>query len=138
MPSSLRNLKEFDLPWRSGLVLAKKYGYIAVVARVRVSCPEKPALTTGDMLETIKGVATRNAVAYANLLYGATPRKSVDLGCSGVRGSAQADIGASVIHTGSRGEMLDGAGWLIRRTVAREVPEISRDIDDLQRKGEKS
>ena len=63
-------LKNFD-SYRGdlGLVLAKKFGYIAVVSAVPGSPAAKAGLTTGDMIETIKGVATRDMpLAYANLL----------------------------------------------------------------------
>ncbi len=52
-----------------GMVLAKKFGYITVVSVIPGSPAAKAGLTTGDMLESIKGIATRDMpLAYANLL----------------------------------------------------------------------
>src|ERR1700733_944190 len=74
-------LKNFDT-YRGdlGLVLAKKFGYIAVVSAVPGSPAAKAGLTTGDMIETIKGVATRDMpLAYANLLLRGQPGTSVEI-----------------------------------------------------------
>src|SRR6202050_4961200 len=74
-------LKNFDT-YRGdlGMVLAKKFGYITVVAVVPGSPAAKVGLTTGDMLESIKGIATRDMpLAYANLLLKGQPGTTVDL-----------------------------------------------------------
>src|SRR6266851_5425391 len=63
-----------------GLVLSRKYGYIAVVGVVPGSAAAKAGLSTGDMIETIKGVATRDMpLAYANLLMRGQPGSSIDI-----------------------------------------------------------
>src|SRR5215472_6300438 len=63
-----------------GLVLAKKFGYIAVVSAVPGSPAAKAGLTTGDMIETIKGIATRDMpLAYANLLLRGQPGSTVEV-----------------------------------------------------------
>src|SRR5579862_4050435 len=49
-----------------GLILSKKFGYVGVVGSIPGSPAAKAGLATGDMLETIKGVATRDMpLAYA-------------------------------------------------------------------------
>lgn len=74
-------LKNFDT-YRGdlGMVLAKKFGYITIVSVVPGSPAAKAGLTTGDMLESIKGIATRDMpLAYANLLLKGQPGTTVDL-----------------------------------------------------------
>ena len=63
-----------------GMVLAKKFGYIDVVSVVPGSPADKAGLTTGDMLESIKGIATRDMpLAYARLLLKGAPGSTVEL-----------------------------------------------------------
>jgi len=74
-------LKNFD-NYRGdlGMVLAKKYGYVTVISVVPGSPAAKVGLTTGDMLESIKGIATRDMpLAYAKLLLKGQPGTTVDL-----------------------------------------------------------
>jgi carboxyl-terminal processing protease len=74
-------LKNFDT-YRGdlGMVLAKKFGYVTVVSVVPGSPAAKVGLTTGDMLESIKGIATRDMpLAYARLLLKGQPGTTVDL-----------------------------------------------------------
>ncbi len=74
-------LKNFD-SYRGdlGMVLAKKYGYITIVSTVPGSPADKAGLTTGDFLESIKGIATRDMpLAYARLLLKGEPGTSIEL-----------------------------------------------------------
>src|SRR5665213_1135841 len=74
-------LKNYDTYRGSlGMVLAKKFGYVTVVSVVPGSPAAKVGLTTGDMLESIKGIATRDMpLDYANLLLKGQPGTTVDL-----------------------------------------------------------
>src|SRR5580693_6020804 len=52
-----------------GLVLAKRYGYVAVVDAIPGSPADKANITTGDLIESINNVATRDMpLAYAEQL----------------------------------------------------------------------
>src|SRR6476646_9718249 len=63
-----------------GLVLSKRFGYIGVVSAIPGMPAAKAGLTTGDILETIKGVATRDMpLAYATLLLHGEPGSTVDI-----------------------------------------------------------
>ena len=63
-----------------GMVLAKKYGYITIVSVIPGSPADKAGLTTGDFLESIKGIATRDMpLAYAKLLLRGEPNSTIDL-----------------------------------------------------------
>jgi len=74
-------LKNFDTyKGDLGMVLAKKYGYITIVAVVPGSPADKVGLTTGDFLESIKGIATRDMpLAYAKLLLKGAPDSTVEM-----------------------------------------------------------
>jgi carboxyl-terminal processing protease len=74
-------LKNFDsFKGDLGMVLAKKFGYITIVSVIPGSPAAKAGLTTGDMLESIKGIATRDMpLAYARLLLRGQPGTTVDL-----------------------------------------------------------
>src|SRR6201996_4604323 len=74
-------LKNFD-SFRGdlGMVLAKKYGYITIVSVVPGSPADKAGLSTGDFLESIKGIATRDMpLAYARLLLKGEPGTTIEL-----------------------------------------------------------
>jgi len=63
-----------------GMVLAKKYGYITIVSVVPGSPADKAGLTTGDFIESVKGIATRDMpLAYAKLLLKGAPNSTIEL-----------------------------------------------------------
>ena len=74
-------LKNFDTyKGDVGLVLAKKFGYVTVISAVPGSPAAEAGLTTGDMLESIKGIATRDMpIAFARLLLKGAPGSTIDL-----------------------------------------------------------
>ena len=51
-----KDLKRADV----GLILSKKFGYVGSVGTVPGSPAAKAGLSTNDMIETIKGIATRD------------------------------------------------------------------------------
>src|SRR5690349_10849746 len=72
----LKDQKRADV----GLLLSKKGGYLGVVGTVPNSPAAKAGLSTLDMIESIKGIATRDMpLAYANLLLQGEPGSTVDL-----------------------------------------------------------
>jgi carboxyl-terminal processing protease len=63
-----------------GLILSKKFGYVGVVGVVPGSPAARAGFTTGDMIESIKEVATRDMpLAYADLLLRGDPGSVVEL-----------------------------------------------------------
>src|ERR1051325_11677949 len=63
-----------------GLILSKKFGYVGVVGTVPGSPAAKAGLATGDMIESIKGIATRDMpLAYATMLLQGDPGSTVEL-----------------------------------------------------------
>jgi carboxyl-terminal processing protease len=125
-----------------GLVLAKKFGYIAVVSAVPGSPAAKAGLTTGDMIETIKGIATRDMpLAYANLLLRGQPGTSVEISVLQRRPDPhKLTLERAVIqYPAVEEKMMDGGvGYIRPDTLANgKVQEVSNDIADLQKKGAK-
>lgn len=65
----------------TGLIIAKRFGYIAVVDSVPGSPAAKAGLSTGDMIETIQGVNTRDMpLAYAEMMLWGAPGTPVEMG----------------------------------------------------------
>jgi carboxyl-terminal processing protease len=63
-----------------GLILAKRYGYVAVVDALPNSPAAKANISSGDLIESIKGVATRDMpLAYAEELLKGEPNTTVDV-----------------------------------------------------------
>src|SRR3977135_1332543 len=63
-----------------GLILSKRFAYIGVVSAIPGSPAAKAGLSTGDIIETIKGVATRDMpLAYATLLLHGDPGSTVEI-----------------------------------------------------------
>jgi len=69
-----------------GLILSKKPGYIGVVGTVPNSPAAKAGLGSYDMIESIKGIATRDMpLAYANMLLQGESNTTVELSVVRVR-----------------------------------------------------
>jgi carboxyl-terminal processing protease len=72
--------KHDDAKGGVGLILSKRFGYIGVVSAVPGSPAAKAGLSTGDIIETIKGVGTRDMpLAYATLLLRGAPGSTIDI-----------------------------------------------------------
>ena len=72
--------KHDDAKGDVGLILSKRFGYIGVVSAVPGSPAAKAGLSTGDIIETIKGVGTRDMpLAYATLLLRGAPGSTIDI-----------------------------------------------------------
>src|SRR5258708_4562339 len=78
-----KDLKRADV----GLIISKKYGYlgeVGVVDAIPGSAAAKAGLSTGDMIETIGGVATRDMpLAFASMLLRGDAGSAV--GLTGIR-----------------------------------------------------
>ena len=136
-------LKNFDsYKGDLGLVLAKKFGYIAVVASVPGSPAAKAGLATGDMIETIKGIATRDMpLAYASLLLKGAPGSSIEISVLQRRPEPhKLTLERTVIQYPAVEEKMlpEGIGYLRPDSLGMgKVKEVANDIADLQKKGAK-
>jgi carboxyl-terminal processing protease len=63
-----------------GMVLSKRYGYVGVVSALPDSPAAKQGISTGDLIESIKGIATRDMpLAYAEILLKGQPGSDVEI-----------------------------------------------------------
>jgi carboxyl-terminal processing protease len=64
-----------------GLILSKRLGYVGIVDAIPGSPGDKAGLNTGDILETINNVSTRDMpLVYAEMLLEGDPGSTVDVG----------------------------------------------------------
>jgi carboxyl-terminal processing protease len=64
-----------------GLILSKRLGYVGIVDAIPGSPADKVGLNTGDIIESINGVATRDMpLVYAEMLLQGEPGTSVEVG----------------------------------------------------------
>jgi carboxyl-terminal processing protease len=126
-----------------GLLLSKKSGYMGVVATVPNSPASKAGFSTGDMIESIKGIATRDMpLAYANMLLEGDPGTTVDLSVVQIRRQDPHSIKltrAMLTLPPVESKMLDGqVGYLnVDALSADHVKAIAADIKKLQQDGAK-
>ncbi len=80
-------LKHRDTPRAGvGLVLSKKYGYLGVVDAIPGTPAAQVGLSTGDMIEAVNGVSTRDMpLAYADLLLYGQAGSTVEISVLTVR-----------------------------------------------------
>ena len=63
-----------------GLVLSRRFGYVSVVDSIPGSPAAKAGFRTGDMIETIKGISTRDMpLAYAEMLFMGEVNSTIDV-----------------------------------------------------------
>jgi carboxyl-terminal processing protease len=69
-----------------GLILSKKFGYVGVVDVIPNTAASKAGLTTGDLIESIGGIATRDMpLAYAEMLLVGDSGTSVEVSVLRIR-----------------------------------------------------
>jgi carboxyl-terminal processing protease len=133
-----KNVKRADV----GLILSKKFGYVGVVGAITGSPAAKAGLfSTGDMIETIGGVATRDMpLAYAGMLLQGEPGTTVELSVVRVRQPephtvklTRADFALPPVDS----KMLTGqVGYInIDALSAAQVKEVAAAVQKLQKDG---
>jgi len=124
-----------------GLVLSKKFGYVGIVGVVPGSPAGKAGLATGDMLETINGVATRDMpLAYGSLLLEGETGSPVELTVVRVRRPEPQKIKlvrASITYPAVASKMLaDQIGYIQPGTLAPgKVKEVAAAVQSLEKQG---
>jgi carboxyl-terminal processing protease len=127
----------------TGLVLAKRFGYIAIVSALQGSPAEKAGLSTGDMIETIQGVNTRDMpLAYAEMMLRGEPGTSIELGVLRFRSpepTKLALVRAPIAWPGVTSKMLpDGIGYIQVPTLeGPRLAETATAIRNLESQGAK-
>jgi carboxyl-terminal processing protease len=126
-----------------GLVLSKRYGTIVVVDAAPGSPAAKAGFTTGDMIESIKGIATRDMpLAYANMLLQGDPGSDIEMSVVRVRRPepqtvklTRAAYSAPPVETKI---LANGVGYInVNSLSASHLKEASDAIKQLQRDGAK-
>lgn len=136
-------LKNFDsYKGDLGMVLAKKFGYITIVSVIPGSPADKTGLTTGDFLESIKGVATRDMpLAYAKLLLRGEPNSTIDLSVLRRKPEPQklTLTRVAITYGPVESKMLPGdIGYIKAATlVSGKVKEVAAAVTALQKQGAK-
>jgi carboxyl-terminal processing protease len=123
-----------------GMVLAKKFGYITIVSVVPGSPAANVGLTTGDMLDSIKGIATRDMpLAYARLLLKGEPGTSIELSVLRRKPEPQKlTLTREVVkYPPVESKLLPNAvGYIKMPSVSdSEVKQVATAIADLQKQG---
>ena len=126
-----------------GLVLSKKFGYIAVVDAIPGSPADKAGLTTGDVLEAIKGVSTRDMpLAFADLLLEGDSGSTIELSVLRVRKPEPQKITLTRVAIKypavSSKMMADGIGYIQAQSLEPgKVKEVARAVGELEKQGAK-
>jgi carboxyl-terminal processing protease len=124
-----------------GLVLSKKFGYMSVVGTVPDSPAAKAGFTTGDIIESIKGISTRDMpLAYASLLLEGAAGSEVELGVVRVRHPEPQTVKltrAALEVPAIEGKMLPGqVGYVdVNALTATQVGQAAAAIRKLQKDG---
>jgi len=127
----------------TGLILAKRYGYIAIVDSVPGSPADKAGLSTGDMIETMAGVNTRDMpLAYAEMMLLGEPGTNIELGVLRFRNpepSKMALVRAPIQWPGVSSKMLpDSIGLVQVPTLeANRSADVASAVQALERQGAK-
>ena len=126
-----------------GLILSKKFGYVGVVGVVPGSPAAKAGIGSQDMVETIKGIATRDMpLAYAKMLLEGEAGTPVDLTVVRVRRPEPQKLKltrAMIAYPAVEAKMLpDQVGYIRPETLAPgKVREVAAAVDRLKSQGAK-
>jgi carboxyl-terminal processing protease len=126
-----------------GLVLSKRYGTIFVVDAAPGSPAAKAGFTTGDMIESIKGTATRDMpLAYANMLLQGDPGSDVELSVVRARHPEPQSVKLTRVPYAAppveTKVLANGVGYVnVNSLSAAHLKETADAIKQLQRDGAK-
>jgi carboxyl-terminal processing protease len=125
-----------------GLVLSRKYGFeMGVVDAIEGSPAHQMGLTTGDIIEAINGISTRDMpLAYAEVLLEGEPGSTVELLVLRLRRPEPTTIKltrAPINPPAVSARMADTVtGQILVRTLATgQTPAIAAKIRDLEKQG---
>jgi carboxyl-terminal processing protease len=126
-----------------GLILAKRYGYVAVVDVLPGSPAEKANISSGDLIESINNVATRDMpLAYAEELLRGDANSQVELTILRLRNPDPQKITltrANVPYPDVTAKMLpDNVGYLHVASLAENrLDQTKAKLQDLKKQGAK-
>lgn len=126
-----------------GLVLSKRFGYISVVDAIPGSPADKAGLTTGDMIETINSVATRDMpLAFAELLLQGDAGSNIDITVLRVRKPEPTKMTLTraivTLPAVSHKMLPDGVGFVrVQSLEEGKTAQVASAIKDLEKQGAK-
>jgi carboxyl-terminal processing protease len=126
-----------------GLILSKRFGYVGVVDAIPGSPAAKAGLTTGDMIESIRGIATRDMpLAYANLLLEGKPGTPIEISVLAMRHPEpkKTTLTRAVVQYPRATEKLmdGGVGYIqVQALVSGTVGEVASAVKSLEKQGAK-
>ena len=126
-----------------GLVLAKRYGYVAVVDALAGSPADKANVNTGDLIESINNVATRDMpLAYAEQLLRGDAGSTINITILRLKNPEPEKITltrAVISYPAITAKMMpDGVGYLHVSSIAgNRVEEAKTKLADLKKDGAK-
>lgn len=126
-----------------GLVLAKRYGMIVVVDAIPGSPAAKGGFSTGDMIESIKGVETRDMpLAYAYMLLQGDPASDVELSVVRARHPEPQTVKltrANIVLPAIESKMLaSDVGYInVNSLSSAHLKEVTDAVKQLQKNGAK-
>jgi carboxyl-terminal processing protease len=124
-----------------GLVLSKRFGYVGVVDAIPGSPAAKAGLTTGDMIESIRGIATRDMpLAYASLLLQGKPGTEVEISILAMRHPEPKKITLTrtvVQYPGVTAKMMpDQVGYIqVQAILPGTAAEVANAVRSLEKQG---
>jgi carboxyl-terminal processing protease len=134
-----KDLKRADV----GLVLSKRYGMVVVVDAIPGSPAAKAGFSTGDMIESIKGVATRDMpLAYAYMLLQGDPASDVELSVVRARHPEPQTVKltrANIVLPAIESKMLaSDVGYInVNSLSSSHLKEVADAVKQLQKNGAK-
>jgi carboxyl-terminal processing protease len=125
-----------------GLILSRKYGFeMGVVHAIEGSPADQMGLTTGDIIEAINGISTRDMpLAFAEVLLSGEPGSTIELTVLRLRRPEPTTVKltrAMVTPPGAATKMIDTAtGHVqVRTLTAGSAAQVAQKIRDLEKQG---
>jgi carboxyl-terminal processing protease len=126
-----------------GLVLARRFGYVGIVDAIPGSPADSAGLATGDVLESINGVSTRDMpLAFGEILLEGNPGTTVEVGVLRFRKPEPQKITLTremVHYPVVKSHMAqDDVGVIQVGSLAdSEVQQVAKQVESLQKQGAK-
>lgn len=125
-----------------GLILSRKYGFeMGVVHAIEGSPAQQMGLTTGDIIEAINGISTRDMpLAFAEVLLSGEPGSTLELTVLRLRRPEPTTVKltrAMVTPPGAAAKMVDTAtGHVqVRTLTAGSAAQVAQKIRELEKQG---